>query len=404
MMPEATYQKLRGGYYTPEPIANFLARWAIQTPRDEVLEPSCGDGSILVAGAKELLSLGALPNAVAEQLHGVELDPDEARKAISRLFAAGIPTSDNNIVHVGDFFSHCRQSLFGHEVLTLVTQQRRRFDVVIGNPPFIRYQSFPEEYRQLAFEMVRTAGLNPSRLTNTWLPFLVISSLLLKESGRLAMVIPAELFQVNYAAEVRQFLSEYFKRVTFVTFKQLLFADIQQEVVLLLAERNNLTKTGVRSIEVTNADDLLYLGPNQLDAIQLKPMDHSREKWTQYFLDVSEIKLLRELRDHPKITRANRVFNVDVGVVTGQNAFFVLTKSEAQARGLEPFLERLVSRSSHLKGAIFGAQDWQDNTDGNLPSLLFTPPDLPVDKLEKSLQEYIAFGEQLKIDSLPFRC
>jgi adenine-specific DNA-methyltransferase len=32
MKPVATYQKLRGGYYTPKPIADFLARWAIQTP------------------------------------------------------------------------------------------------------------------------------------------------------------------------------------------------------------------------------------------------------------------------------------------------------------------------------------------------------------------------------------
>ena len=38
MKPVATYQKIRGGYYTPKPIADFLARWAIQTPTTKVLE------------------------------------------------------------------------------------------------------------------------------------------------------------------------------------------------------------------------------------------------------------------------------------------------------------------------------------------------------------------------------
>ncbi len=38
--------KVRGDYYTPVPVARFLARWVRQAgPR--ILEPSCGDGRIL---------------------------------------------------------------------------------------------------------------------------------------------------------------------------------------------------------------------------------------------------------------------------------------------------------------------------------------------------------------------
>jgi adenine-specific DNA-methyltransferase len=100
-----------------------------------------------------------------------------------------------------------------------VLKERRYFDAVIGNPQFVRYQNFPEEHRQIAFTMMQQAGLSPNRLTNAWLPFLVVGGLLLKETGRLAMVIPAELFQVNYAAEVRRFLSDYISRVTLITFQ-----------------------------------------------------------------------------------------------------------------------------------------------------------------------------------------
>ena len=45
-------------------------------------------------------------------------------------------------------------------------------------------------------------------------------------------------FEVNYAAQLRCFLSEYYSRITLITFKKLVFEGIQQEIVLLLGERN----------------------------------------------------------------------------------------------------------------------------------------------------------------------
>jgi len=392
-MTQPTYQKLRGGYYTPEPMANFLADWAIRSLDEQVLEPSCGDGNILVAAAKHLLALGASPDTLDQQLHGVELDPREAAKAIQRLQALDISLTANNLIHVGDFFAHCQRDMFGEKVLTLVLKERQRFDAVIGNPPFIRYQHFPKEHQQIAFQLMQQAGLRPSRLTNAWLPFLVVGSLLLKEQGRLAMVIPAELFQVNYAAKVRQFLSDYYSRVTLVTFQKLVFDGIQQEVVLLLAERNHTPNSGIRAIELNSIGDLNVLTPAKLDTIELKPLDHSTEKWTQYFLKADEIRLLREMRAHPGITLSNQVLDVDVGVVTGRNAFFVLSQDQVKTHSLEPHLERMVSRSGHLNGAIFKAEDWQENVEAQLPAFLFTPTDVPLGDLPEPLQRYIALGE-----------
>jgi adenine-specific DNA-methyltransferase len=395
-MTQPSYQKLRGGYYTPEPIADFLASWAIRSPNDEVLEPSCGDGNILTAAARRLLKQGAEVESLNQQLHGVELDPQEAAKAARRLHDLGLPFSSNNTIHVGDFFAHCQRHLFGEKVLTLVLKERQYFDAVIGNPPFIRYQHFPEEHREIAFSMMQRAGLHPNRLTNAWLPFLVVGSLLLKKEGRLAMVIPAELFQVNYAAEVRQFLSDYFNRVTLVTFRQLVFEDIQQEVVLLLAECNHSPNSGIRVVELDGIEDLAALTFAELDAVMLKPMDHSTEKWTQYFLDPEEIYLLREMRTHPGVTIADQLLDVNVGIVTGRNAFFVLAQDKVKRHGLEPYLERMVSRSAHLTGAIFGAADWQANVAAQFPAFLFTPDDAPLADLPEALQKYIALGEAKK--------
>ena len=69
--------------------------------------------------------------------------------------------------------------------------------LVIGNPPFIRYQDFPKENRDKAFDLMSELGFKTNRLTNIWVPFVALSSYLLKTDGRLAMVVPAELFQVD---------------------------------------------------------------------------------------------------------------------------------------------------------------------------------------------------------------
>jgi adenine-specific DNA-methyltransferase len=97
----ATYQKLRGGYYTPKPIANFLASWAIQSSTDKILEPSCGDGILLEAAIEVLTRCGASPTEIAHLIYGVEIDPLEARKAAERIRVLACPEAQVQI-HNGD--------------------------------------------------------------------------------------------------------------------------------------------------------------------------------------------------------------------------------------------------------------------------------------------------------------
>jgi adenine-specific DNA-methyltransferase len=382
MKPVATYQKIRGGYYTPKPIADFLARWAIQTPTTKVLEPSCGDGILLESAIETLISLGAEKTAIKNLVQGIELDPQEAQKASERIHAL----SDLQLAQIdlGDFFAYCQTYLF----------EDRVFDAIIGNPPFIRYQNFPENHRAMAFYLMQQAGLHPNRLTNSWVPFLVAATLLLKKTGRLAMVIPAELLQVNYAAELRCFLSKYYSYLTLITFKKLVFNGIQQEVVLLLGEKNGSEHTGMRTIELDGIDDLNSYEYATFLGERLKEMDHSTEKWTMYFLDEEELQLIRTLKTHPKLTIASNVIGVDVGIVTGLNEFFVLNEQQVEKHSLKPYTQRIVGRSAHLPGILFSESDWQNNVEKQSPAFLLSTPDEPFYRLPMELKEYVTSGEE----------
>jgi len=366
-------EKLRGGYYTPQPIAQYLANWAIRSSDDNILEPSCGNGNILLEASLRLKSLGK-----GGSVTGVELFSDEAIKARSRI-SPHLSKSRCSIV-TSDFFEFAEADI----------QKGNLYDVVIGNPPFVRYQDFPEEQRQQAFGLMRHLGLNPSRMANAWLPFLAICCGLLKDQGRLAMVIPAELFQVGYAAEVRKFLSEFFFQINIVTFKKLVFQDIQQEVVLILADR---AKTRTRGIRVHEVDDATMLG--DIDLVRLskspiKPVDHASEKWTKYFLDKSEIMLLREMRERADIPLLHNFIDIDVGVVTGANDYFLLDIEERKARGLEDCTIPVVGRSAALAGTLFTEENFNEWANSGKKAHLFRPS-LP---LSTAAKKYIKFGEQ----------
>ncbi|MBS1806980.1 MAG: class I SAM-dependent methyltransferase [Acidobacteria bacterium] len=389
-----SYQKLRGGYYTPQAIAEFLARWAIQSPQTKVLEPSCGDGSILTAAIKELRAQGATKQQISELVKGVELDNEERAKALQR-YAQFATLKNENPIHSGDFFAFCQQNLEPRGLFAgLKDSEYPLFDAVIGNPPFIRYQNFAEEHRRPAFEIMRRAGMSPNRLTNSWVPFIVASAFMLNEKGRLAMVVPAELLQVNYSAELRRFLSDYFNKISLITFRQLVFDGIQQEVVLLLAERNGGGQGGIRAIELGGIEDLASYAYNDFAKRELKPLDHSSEKWTQYFLSKKEIDFLRAVKKHPDLKLTGDVMEVDVGIVTGQNQFFVLNREQIVQNGLQDFTQRIVSRSGHLKGIVFSEHDYADNINSNLPSFLLDFPQVDLNELPPELKAYVRFGEE----------
>ncbi|OCB49364.1 lactate dehydrogenase [Mycobacterium malmoense] len=310
----ASAEKARGGYYTPAPVARFLARW-VREAGPRILEPSCGDGAIL----RELARLGGRPR-------GVELIAEEAAKA--REFAP---------VDAANLFTW------------LATDEPGGWDGVAGNPPYIRFGNWACEQRDPALELMRREGLRPTRLTNAWVPFVVASSILVRDGGRVGLVLPAELLQVTYAAPLREFLLSRFRDITLVTFERLVFDGILQEVVLFCG----LAGAGPARVRTVHLADPDALATADLDVEAAPALLHENEKWTKYFLDPAAIRLLRSLKASPAMTRLGSVADVDVGIVTGRNRFFTLTDAQARELGLLPHCVPLVSRSAQLSGLVY---------------------------------------------------
>ena len=374
---EPTAQKLRGGYYTPVTLARYLCEWALRDGGEKVLEPSAGDGNFIEA-LSDAVSRKELKEPVS--VTAVELDQGEVAKARSRSRKLG----------------GTKVSWYNADFFDAYGRLPRDFDVVVGNPPFIRFQHFDVASRERAFDHLRQHAYRPTKLANAWAAFVQLSVELLRPGGRLAMVIPAELLQVKYAEELRERLTQTFDHLAIVTFKHLVFEGIQQEVVLLLAEGKRATPgehSLVHTLEFDDADALFAAG-SLSDAIAHAPDKHARRdvKWTALFLPDRTFASLERAYRTAGIVPLGDLADVDVGIVTGRNSFFVVDRDQAERIGVNGFAQPLVGRTSSLRSIRFDARDFEAHRDKH-PSLLIDLNGVPEKKISRSIKTYIAQGE-----------
>ena len=326
-------QKLRGGYYTPLDLAIFLARWIKEINPKSVLEPSCGDGVFFDA----LTSGSACENTAVT---GFELDRGEAAKARRRARDVGLKAS----IYAGDFLQWA---------LPRLTDQSGGFDAAVGNPPFVRYQYLPEPFQDRAEKIFRRLGLPFTKHTNAWVPFIIASMALLRPRGRLAMVVPAEIIHVTHASSLRSYLGSECRRLVIVDPEELWFTGTLQGAVLLMAEKRGGNADQPRGLGIypVKGREFLKRDPATVFAAPTPINRKTVEgKWTRALLDIETRSLLDELAAHPEVHRFEDVAEVDVGIVTGANKYFLVTDEIVERHNLDRWAHPMFGRSEHCPG------------------------------------------------------
>ena len=368
-------RKARGAFFTPPEITRFISDWAVRTPADSVLEPSCGEAVFLLAAGRRLRDLGGSGTG---RLHGIEIHGTSVGLGRAALAAAGLEA----VIRVSDFFD---------------CPSEPGFDAVVGNPPYIRYQLFRGEARGKSLEAALAAGVRLTGLASSWAAFVIHASQFLKSEGRLGLVLPAELLSVNYAAEVRRFLLRRFSRVRLVMFDTRVFPGVLEEVVLLLAEGSG----GAASFEVFQARDLAELA--RLDTHAWTGFDLGAiDKWTPALLSQASFGVYQALCRQGAFSPLLGWGETYLGTVTGANGFFALTQAEADSLRLpaRDLLKISPPGARHLSGLSFSEAQWQALRDAGGRCWLFYPSSV---KPAAAARRHITHGER---DGVPgaYKC
>lgn len=205
-------RKRLGQFFTGVPLGKLLAHLALAPDIRTVIDPMAGHGDLLdatIEAASERLQ-------TLERLDGVEIDPDTACFCAERL----------------DAIARGRQTILrgsAFQQATLNQLPERSYDLAITNPPYVRYQSqngAPSQGTAVRNGLADIIAARPSDIERPiWLtltqgysgladlsvPAWILSGLMIRAHGRLALVVPATWRSREYADIVRYLLLRSFR-------------------------------------------------------------------------------------------------------------------------------------------------------------------------------------------------
>ncbi|MGJ3239499.1 MAG: HsdM family class I SAM-dependent methyltransferase [Anaerolineae bacterium] len=142
-----TVRHALGEYYTPDWLAHFvLDRVGYQGER-RLLDPTCGSGTFLVLAYRRMVQAG-IPDPLTH-LAGIDIQP-----------LACLSAKANLILNLETWQPDTILPIYCHDVLT-EPPTLGTFDLIVGNPPWINWETLPAAYRRRTRKLWQQYGLFP---------------------------------------------------------------------------------------------------------------------------------------------------------------------------------------------------------------------------------------------------
>ena len=290
---------------------------------------------------------------------GFELEPDEANKAKSKAIGAGLKAVQ---INNEDFLQWAINNF---------ENSNTKFDAVVGNPPFVRYQYLPEQFQVCAEKIFKNLNLKFTKHTNAWVTFILASMKMLRAGGRLAMVVPAEIIHVTHAQSLRSYLGNECSRLVIIDPEELWFSDTLQGAVILMAEKKHSPSVKAQGLGIypVKGREFLSLNPSVVFNSPI-PINGKtvQGKWTRALLDLETRAFFDELGEHTFVHKFKDIAKVDVGIVTGANKFFLVPDEVVKNYKLEQWAHPMFGRSEHCPGVIYDQNQHVANADKGSPT------------------------------------
>jgi adenine-specific DNA-methyltransferase len=367
--------KNTGSFYTPEFLSRFVINYVAPffTKKKElfVLEPSTGDGSFVEA------INGANFPGISKNINitAVEKIEGELIKAEERLANCNRSGATFQFVH--------------EDFLKFEPVDGRRYHLIAGNPPYIKKTLLSIEDIESCKEIHFSALSKHGSVKNIWSAFLLKCSLLLADDGVLALILPAELLQVSYAAELREFLIEYFERTEIFTFDDLLFECKGQDTVLFIGYK----KATEKGQFFTNIPDTHDLETGNFELIKNNVLVATGTKWTHHFLSTEELGLINRLK--AKLKPIEYYCDAKPGIVSAANEYFIIDEKTERDFDLTEYSRPIIQKALYINGSVEFTKDHYNklNAQGKPSKILcFTDKDNQTE-YPKGVVDYLSLGE-----------
>ena len=185
--------KKAGEFFTPRHVVHLLVKILDPQPGDEVVDPACGSGGMLVETVNAVRAAGGNPDSL--RLHGQEINLTTSAIAKMNLYLHGLEDFE---IRRGDTFRDPKFTERG---------RLRKFDVVIANPPFSLQNWGASAWANDPWGRVLCAVPPAKNGDYAWIQHMIAS--MKDDTGRVGVVMPhGVLFRGGKEGEIRRCLLE----------------------------------------------------------------------------------------------------------------------------------------------------------------------------------------------------
>ena len=362
-------KKITGSFYTCSSVAEYIAKWAIKNKNDSLLEPSFGDGSFLDAAIKVFNNF----NNKNPNINGVELqkEPYYSYKKSNPIIKC----------FLSDFMDYIPS---------------QKFDVAIGNPPYVSLKKLKEEARNKALNRIKTYNLAIPSNCSMWMPFIIHATELLNNKGRLGFVLPYEIAYVRYAFPLWKYLCKKYGKLTIIRIFDDFFPEVDVETIIFLAADKGDKTDEINYFTFNNVSDLFHNKPQVSTKVKIDEILMMNKPFEQKLIPDAAQKIFEKLRLQNKLGLLKNECKFKIGYVCGNKEFFHPNQATIKKFGL---------KKNNLIPCILNAKEINtcynlgiDTNTYQTKKYLFCPT-----KIDNKTIKYISYGEKKEIH-LGYKC
>jgi adenine-specific DNA-methyltransferase len=359
--------KETGAVYTPEDIAGYMVKNTVSrediigNPYLRIADPACGTGNILLPCFRHLKELyrGALEEINAR--HGLSLSEQGIAKHILDFNLFGFDLDQLAIrVLIADLFSEsgCLSGANFREEDFLIGGVEEKFDIFIGNPPYIGHKTVDRDYSKSLKE--RFAGVYVDKGDISYC-FFQRAIDLLSPGGKLCFITSRYFIESPSGVALRKLLSgggALSGIVDFYGIRPFKGVGIDPAIVFLdFGRGGSETVEVIRPITARGKNDkkgflesLLQGRGSSYTRFRMKPEDLAESGWI--LKDEDSLGILRKIVAKCSL-KLSGIADSYQGIITGCDRAFVLDREAAEESGIEKeLLKPWIKSSSIEKGRV----------------------------------------------------
>lgn len=323
----------KGEVYTKPEIVDFMIitsgiSSALLEPDTAILEPSCGRGEFVIALAKQL----CIELKKSKVLYNISQIKDLVRAFDISLDSISIAKKETKNILLDIFSPEDTDTILNSWFIHgdfLLTKFSFCFSHIIGNPPYVRIESIPDNllktYRSIFLTMKERADL--------YIAFYEKCLTLLVPKGVLSFICTDRWTKNSYGSELRNFISKEYQLDLFV---DLYGQDVFQTNVLTYPAITQISKQKQRVTNILrnpifdkNTAQLVFNGLRELQSeydgkIVRKDIVNGSSPWL--FGNSDELELIKRLESkYPTIEETGCL--IYIGAATGNNNVYLIDNS-----------------------------------------------------------------------------